>query len=267
VRWVLLLIAVAATTATAAPESDPAFLGVSMGWMPDRRECVIDSVTLGSPANESGIVELDAIAELDGVPIVSASACSDVTKLITRHNPGDVIEIHLRRGDGEVTVKPILATRSDVLGRRVGQRAQSTDLADTDGTHWDLAEHRGHTLVVGAYADNCGTSCAAVIDRVADKLNRVAPAAVALAVLGSQRDISESAVRSLRGSVPLALANQATYENLATMDPDRVFFMVIDCHGVVRLVAPIAPDADDIPAAIDEVLASVEQAEHARTHR
>jgi hypothetical protein len=264
VRWALLLIAVAATTASAAPQSDPAFLGIGMGW--SKLGCIIMSVTAGSPASDAGIAEGDEIAILDGTHIDTPRACDELTRLITVHNSGDAIEIQLRRGDGEVTVKPILATRSEVLGRRVGQRAQSTDLADTDGKHWDLAEHRGATLVVGAYSDNCA-GCAAVIDRVADKLNRRTPAAVALGVLGSERDISESVLRSMRGAVPLALADPATYANLATTDPDRVFFMVIDCRGVVKLVAPIAPDADDIPAAIDEVLAAAEQAEHARTHR
>ncbi len=264
-RWALLLIAVAATTAHAAPQSDPAFLGIGMGW--SKLGCIIMSVTSGSPASDAGIAEGDEIAILDGAHIDTPRACDELTRLITAHNSGDTIALELVRGDERVTVKPILATRSEVLGRRVGQRAQSTDLADTDGAHWDLAEHRGHTLVVGAYTDNCGTSCAAVIDRVADKLNRRTPAAVALAVLGSDREISESVLRGMRGTVPLALANQATYANLATTDVDRVFFMVIDCRGVVKLVAPIAPDADDIPAAVDEVLAAVEQAEHARTRR
>src|SRR5580698_6528914 len=131
--------------------------------------CVIMSVTPGSPASDAGVAEGDEIAVLDGTRIDTQRQCDELTRLITVHNSGDVIELDLVRGDDHVTVKPILATRSDVLGRRVGQRAQSTDLADTDGKHWDLAEHRGHTLVVGAYTDNCGTACAAVIDRVADK--------------------------------------------------------------------------------------------------
>jgi peroxiredoxin len=264
VRWALLLIAVAATSVRAAPQSDPAFLGIGMGW--SKLGCIIVSVTSGSPASDAGIAEGDEIAILDGTHIDTARACDELTRLITAHNSGDTIALELVRGDERVTVKPILATRSEVLGRRVGQRAQSTDLADTDGGHWDLAEHRGNTLVVGAYSDNCA-GCAAVIDRVADKLNRRAPAAVALGVLGSEREISEQALRGMRGAVPLALASQATYTNLATTDVDRVFFMVIDCRGVVKLVAPIAPDADDIPAAVDEVLAAVEQAEHARTRR
>ena len=58
--------------------------------------------------------------------------------------------------------------------------------------------------------------------------------------------------RSSRSRPPIAIA---------------CFFLVIDCRGVVRLVAPIAPDADDIDAATDEVLAGAEQAEHARTRR
>jgi len=49
-------------------------------------------------------------------------------------------------------------------------------------------------------------------------------------------------------------------------DDDRVYFFVIDCRGVVQLVAPIAPDADDIDASADEVAAAAEQAEHLRRH-
>jgi hypothetical protein len=50
-------------------------------------------------------------------------------------------------------------------------------------------------------------------------------------------------------------------------DKDRAFFLVIDCKGIVRLVMPIAPDSDDVDAAVDEVLAGAEQADHARARR
>ena len=40
--------------------------------------------------------------------------------------------------------------------------------------------------------------------------------------------------------------------------------MVVDCRGIVQFVAPIAPDSDDLDAALDELLAAAEQA--ARTH-
>jgi hypothetical protein len=68
-------------------------------------------------------------------------------------------------------------------------------------------------------------------------------------------------------SVPLALATESTFSELAIDDPERVHFMVIDCRGVVRFVAPIAPGSDDLDAAIDEVLAAAEQAEHSRSQR
>ena len=48
------------------------------------------------------------------------------------------------------------------------------------------------------------------------------------------------------------------------LEDERVFFMVIDGHGVVRFVAPLAPNADDLDAALDDLLAAAEQAEHAR---
>jgi PDZ domain len=265
VRWALSLIVVtaAAASADAAPQSDPAFLGISMGWM--NRACSIGSVTIGSPASDAGIAELDDIAAIDAVPIDSPTACADVTEIITRHSTGDVIDIELERHGERITVKPVLSTRSEVLARRVGQRAFATDLIDTEGRHWDTAAHRG-TLVVGAFDVNCA-GCTALVDRVAERLAHRTPAADSLAVITSERDMSPDALRAMRGSMPIALADPTTYANLATTDRDRVFFMVIDCRGVVKLVAPIVPDADDIPAAIDEVLAAAEQAEHARTRR
>jgi hypothetical protein len=48
-------------------------------------------------------------------------------------------------------------------------------------------------------------------------------------------------------------------------DIDRVHFMVIDGHGTVQYVAPIAPSSDDTRAALDELYAAAEQT--ARTTR
>ena len=60
--------------------------------------------------------------------------------------------------------------------------------------------------------------------------------------------------------VPLALADQVVYDELTVPDGERINFMVIDCRGVVRYVAPIAPNGDDTDAAIDELFAAAEQA-------
>jgi hypothetical protein len=67
--------------------------------------------------------------------------------------------------------------------------------------------------------------------------------------------------------VALAVADMDLFEHLALKDSERISFMVIDCRGVVRFVAPIAPEADDLDAALDDILAAAEQAEHQRTSR
>ncbi len=248
-------------------QSDPAFLGIGMMAPANFGGCFIESITTGGPAADAGVARNDEIARVDGVDIVGARACDDVTRAIVSHQPGDVIEIELKRGDARLLVRPILATRSQVLERRVGQHVDTTDLEDADGQHWDLADRRGHALVVGTFDANCA-GCSALVDRVAERLVRRTPTTTVLAVTGDlERPMTLERARGLRGTVPLAIADTTTFEALATTDRDRVFFLVIDCHGVVRLVAPIAPDADDIDAATDEVLAGAEQAEHARTRR
>ena len=63
------------------------------------------------------------------------------------------------------------------------------------------------------------------------------------------------------------MAEPDVFDALALKDSLRVSFMVIDCRGVVRFVAPIAPDADDLDAALDDILAAVEQAEYQRNRR
>ena len=60
--------------------------------------------------------------------------------------------------------------------------------------------------------------------------------------------------------VPLLVGDTETFQRFSITDVDRVFFMVIDCRGIVSYVAPIAPDADDLDAALDELYAAAEQA-------
>ena len=64
--------------------------------------------------------------------------------------------------------------------------------------------------------------------------------------------------------VPLALADPTLYEEFTIPDTERIHFMVIDCRGVVQYVAPIAPNADDTDAVLDELFAAAEQAVAAR---
>jgi PDZ domain len=269
VRWALISLAVAASAHAAPVQSDPAFLGI--GMQPSvNGGCVIGSVTPGAPAADVGMGAGDEIARIDHATIAGPKACDDVMRAITFHQPGEQIEIELVRGDQTIVVHPTLATRSQVLERRVGERIDASDLEDVDGRRWNLADPRGHSLIVGAFDTNCA-GCSALVDRVAEKLSRRSPAAEVLAVVADSehpdRPLAPGVIKSIHGAVPLAVADGKTYEALATTDDNRVFFYMIDCRGVVRLVAPIAPDADDIDAATDEVLAGAEQSEHARSRR
>ena len=86
-----------------------------------------------------------------------------------------------------------------------------------------------------------------------------------LGVTPRSNDESLDALRKeFTSGIALAATDEDTLDELAFEDADHfIYFMVIDARGVVRFVTPVAPDADDLDAAIDEVLAAAVQAEHA----
>lgn len=265
-----ITIALCATASADSVRSDPAFLGIGMMSPPNIGGCFITEVTANSPAADIGIQKGDEIASVDGATLDPGRACDELNAAIVGHQPDDSVELTIVRNGEPRVVHPVLATRSQVLERRVGQRlGVGAVVEDPDGRHWELGERRGHALIVGAFDERCA-GCVALVDRVAERLARRAPSAEALAVTSDpDPDLETRArtVRSMRGSVPMALADPDTFDSLTTAETNRVFFTVMDCRGVVKLIAPIAPDADDIDAAIDDVLAGAEQAEHARGRR
>jgi hypothetical protein len=119
--------------------------------------------------------------------------------------------------------------------------------------------------------ENC-TNCARVFDRVSDTLRtrfegaEAVPATLAITAPGRRSDL-KSLRKSFNASVPVGVAEMEMFDKLALKDAERIHFMVIDCRGVVRFVAPVAPDSEDLDAAIDDVLAAAIQAEHQRTSR
>jgi PDZ domain-containing protein len=272
VRHALLVVAIAVAMvarADGAPLSNPAFLGI--GFTVSPIGCVIDTITADGPAANAGLRADDVLTSIDGTAITAGHSCQDVNVAITAHAPGDQIRIEVLRGGEQVVVHATLATRSEVLQRRVGQRMAATDLIGVDDhQHYDLGERKSRTLVVGVFDPNCA-GCGHVVDHIADRLARRARANSAVSVLavtsgdGSDADLAK--LRPLTSTVPIAVADPHTYGDLSLADIDRVYFMVVDCRGIVQLVAPIAPDADDIDASADEVLAAADQAEHARTRR
>lgn len=245
--------------------------------------CQVEHVTTGSAAQDAGLREWDLILSIDGVRTVN---CDALRTQIIANAPGHVVQLEVRRGTDKIVLQAPLSTRAEVLHRRlVGHAMEPTDVvdADDDKRSYDLAESRGKTTVIGWFLIDGCAGCSAVFDRINDGITKrlkdseSAPFLLAVsqepqlsntvAMAAQARLVPVRKSYAFTASVPLALASEKTFTELAIDDRERIHFMVIDCRGIVRFVAPIAPGSDDIDAAVDEVLAAAEQAEHARTQR
>jgi hypothetical protein len=275
VRLIWLGLLFASASQAAPRQSNPAFLGIQMGDGPDG--CVIEGVTAGGPAADARAEIGDTILAFDKIPLAQPRPCDQLVANITTHAPNDRIRMDVERNTAHRTLNVTLSTRADVLQKRVGQRVGTTDLIDVDDIrhHYDLNDS-GKTTVVGWFTDRC-SGCAHVFDRIADGLkDRSKSDVFVLAVMPRTReDLAPTEIKaafaalrkSFNSPVALAVADVDTFTALAMDEPDRAFFMVIDCKGITRLVTPVAPDSDDLDGAVDEVLAGAEQADHTRTTR
>lgn len=267
-RWFVVLVSALLASASAAPrQSNPAFLGIGFSGGP--MGCEINTVTPGGPAADAGIEPGDSILAFDRIKLDPKAPCDQLVNAITAHVAGDRIVVDLVRNMVHKEVVAVLGTRAEVVQKRVGHRIGTTDLVDVDDPrqHYDLDERSGKTIVVGWFLARCG-GCAHVFDKINDQLKTRTKDAFVLAVMPREyRDELSDLRKQFSSPVALAVADNDTFDALAMADQDRAFFMVIDCKGIVRLVMPIAPDSDDVEAAVDEVLAAAEQADHARSAR
>ena len=265
-RWLALLVVVASSAATASPASNPAFVGIRMGDM--GVGCQVADLVTGGPAKEAGVRPLDLIIAIDGVPLASQPAtvgpCNVLIAQITGHAPGDTIKLDIRRGIDPVAIKVTLSTRAEVLHRRlVGHTLGAVTLADADDPRrtYDV-ESSGHVSVLGWFhAESC-SGCSLLFDKVHDQLRERLhgedlPDVIAVTPATKEKGASQK--KSFTASVPLALAPEGALLDGELLEADRVLFVIVDGQGVVRFVAPLAPDSDDADAALDEVLAAAEQ--------
>lgn len=280
----LLLVAGFASFASAAPSSNPAFLGIKME--DHAGGCQVTGVTTGSAAQDAGLREWDLVLAIDGARTPN---CTTLRNQIIANAPGHVIRLDVRRGTEQIVLQAPLSTRAEVLHRRlVGHEMVSTEVIDADDKRsFDLADTRGKTIVIGWFMIERCAGCSSVFDRVSDGIKdrlKEAESPPLVLAISPEPQLTNSIAQLQQGrrftaatppasvrksfsfttTVPLALASDDTFVELAIDDPERIHFMVIDCRGVVRFVAPVAPGSDDIEAAIDEVLAAAEQAEHSR---
>jgi hypothetical protein len=293
----IVVLLLAAKSASAAPsnQSNPAFLGI--GMQPFAGSCVITNITRCSPAEDAGLREDDVVLAIDGKPLVDTHVpaaarrdpCDILRERIIAHTPGDAAAFELRRNGKAQALNVTLSTRADVQHRCfVGQAVPALETKDIDNpTHEiDLNDLRGKTTVLAWFRlDRC-VSCGTVIDKVADglrdRIKEDTPEVLGItpynsdpvATIGGGRQVIATSMtkpfptRSGFGStLPLVVAEEDEFSQVTLQESDRVQIMVVDCRGIVRFVAPLAPGSEDLEAAVDEVLAAVEQAEHQRTRR
>jgi hypothetical protein len=272
VRWLAsIAFLLAPLVARAAPPSNPAFLGITLD---DARNhqlhmdgCLVLNVNEFSGAKDAGVREHDIIHGIDGT---SVATCAQLSSAIVGHQPGDTVRLEISRLGERVIIQPTLSTRAEVLHRRwVGHPMESVEARDLDDGHaLDLGDSSGHTSVLGWFSLTKCSSCASVLRRVASALDnprRTANLHLLAVTEGTSEELAGYRKGLAVGS-PVATVPDEFWRR-AMIGDDRVYIMVVDAHGIVRFIAPISADADDIDAAIDEVVAAAQQAEHARTAR
>jgi S1-C subfamily serine protease len=87
-----------------------AYLGLSSGEEPDNPGAVVGQVNPGAPASEAGIRSGDVITSFDGKTIRSPS---ELSLAVLTKQPGDKVEIELKRGGDTRKVTVELGTRPD----------------------------------------------------------------------------------------------------------------------------------------------------------
>jgi hypothetical protein len=254
------------SAAGASPASNPAFLGISFQPTPTGVGCSVRTVNEGSSAKDAGLHEFDVIVAADGVAITNCDA--QLSALIVAHQPGDELKLDVARGGERVTVRATLSTRADVLHRRwVNRPLDGVEAHDLDdGRAIDLAgAARDHRTTVLGWFDlkNC-SDCAAILRRVASAFDSQRTHVRLLAITAGSAEELAGYKKGLAVGAPVATVSEDVFARAVFMERERVHFMVVDARGVVRFVAPVAADADDVDAAIDELVAAAQQAEHAR---
>jgi hypothetical protein len=255
----LVVVVAGALPARAAP-SNPAFLGIAF----DGGRCFVTTVNEGSGAKDAGLHNGDIIIAVDGVPITKCD--TQLTAIIVSHQPGDTLRLDVTRGSEHVVANAVLSTRAEVLHRRwVDHPLDAVEARDLDdGRAFDLADLTARTTVLGWFDLRGCTDCAQILRRVASALDGQRPSVRMLALTKGTPEELSSYRKGFSFGAQVATVPDDFFDRAVFSDPQRVHFMVVDCHGVVRFVAPMAADADDNDAALDELVAAVKQAEHAR---
>jgi hypothetical protein len=270
VRWLFLVVMLVGSLVSGAQAkpSNPAFLGIEMNDLQGRGgpagavsgPCMVTGVTRGSGAKAAGLQAGDILNSIDSASVPN---CDGVLKIVQAHAAGDTVRISVLRYGRPLTLEATLVSRDEILRRRfVGQPIGATDVVGVDDQRtYDLGSLRRKTAIVGWFdarrCDGCNTVFTKLANWSRAQAGKPGIQPMPLAVTAGMIDKPPT---SLSLDVPLAIADPALYEEFTIPDTERIHFMVVDCHGVVQYVAPIAPNSDDTDAGMDELFAAAEQA-------
>jgi hypothetical protein len=275
---VALALGAFAPAAHAAPRaSNPAFLGIQMlPGIPGT--CMVRQVTPDSPAEAAGLRGGDVVIGIDGH---GNPDCNTLLDAITAHAPGDIVALKIMRHNVTLAISAQLTTRDVLLHKAIGKPMIKTNLIGVeDHAAYDLSALHGRMAIIGLYNPEC-TDCGALFGRFLAwargkaRKGGMPPLVLAVNAGDLSRDL-ELLQRSL--DVPLATSEPDALQlesgagrdpsfasamfgtDLVLADRDRLGVLVIDGHGVVQYVGPIAPNSDDTEAALDELFAVADQA-------
>lgn len=269
VRWLGFIAVLVSATALGGAPSNPAFLGIGMEDARARMAidgCRANNVTPSSPAEAANIRIDDVVQALDGV---ATASCTQLSAEITAHAPGDVVKLDIVRHGEHITLRATLSTRAELLHHRlVGHKLDSVDAIDVeDHSDIDLSDIHGDATILAWFDAKHCTDCPALVRRLGDSIHEPHRGTSARLLAVSPGSVTDLASYHVNVGAPLVAVDAQTFETLTTNEWDRVFIMVLDRRGHVCFVTPISPQDDSVDAAMDEVLAATEQAEHARSRR
>jgi S1-C subfamily serine protease len=81
-----------------------AYLGIQGQTQPRQSGVIVVSVEKGSPAESSGLIQGDVIKEVSGKAV---GTIDGLLRALSRHTPGEVLVVSVRRGDGHRTISVI----------------------------------------------------------------------------------------------------------------------------------------------------------------
>ncbi len=274
-----------------APASDPAFVGITMGDL-QNGQCRVGEIETGSAAEAAHLLAGDVIVSFDGQPITATSsrgACEALTAAITSHNVGDVVRMQVVRDTEVATLSITLSTRSELLKHRLLDKPIGpVEVVDGDYPERTTPLDTAKISIVGWYYPDKCIACGPAFEHVADRANKAlhheVPVIAAARATPEQIDnmrigadpsrdgIAKKLVTALGvdhgappgvRSVAVVPAPDGHSLDRLTFADDRIYFTVIDSYGIVRFVAPASPEADDVDAVLDEIIAAAEHCERA----